>query len=140
MGGHSIVTNGYIISTSKIRHTSYSPDTGLVTCGSGCHWTDVINHLNSFGKSPQTMQSYSSFSVGGSLSVNAHGITNDYVLSNCVESFDLVKWDGTVVKCARSVEGEGKELFGLALGGYGLVNSSNPLFPNFQLCSFRILN
>ena len=83
-------------------------------------WADLIKHLNQYGFSPRTMQSYSTFSVGGSLAVNAHGITTDFCGAESVEEFDLIKWDGEKVKCRRGADGEAGELFSLALGGYGM--------------------
>ena len=99
---------------------SFDSHAALVTCGPGCTWADLIRYLNRFGMSPRTMQSYSSFSVGGTIAVNGHGITTDDCLVESVTAFRLVKWDGTVVRCSRDAGGEGRELFGLAIGGYGL--------------------
>jgi FAD/FMN-containing dehydrogenase len=78
MGGHTIAKDGYVIDCGKLNSMS-CPDeaTGDVTVGPGTQWHDLIRHLNAFGRSPMTLQSYSTFSVGGSVSVNAHGITND---------------------------------------------------------------
>jgi FAD/FMN-containing dehydrogenase len=64
------------------------------------------------------MQSDNSFTVGGSLSVNCHGWQYGRPpISSTVESFHLMTADGAVLRCSRS---ENKELFSLALGGYGL--------------------
>jgi FAD/FMN-containing dehydrogenase len=64
------------------------------------------------------MQSNSSFSVGGSLSVNCHGWQiGSPPISSTVESFRLMLADGSIARCSRA---ENRELFGLALGGYGL--------------------
>jgi FAD/FMN-containing dehydrogenase len=64
------------------------------------------------------MQSNNSFTVGGSFSVNCHGWQYGRPpIASTVESFHLMKADGTVVRCSRT---ENKELFSLALGGYGL--------------------
>ena len=64
------------------------------------------------------MQSNNDFSVGGSLSVNCHGWEPDAApISSTVVSFRLVTADGRIVTCSRT---ENADLFGLALGGYGL--------------------
>ena len=60
--------------------------------------------------SPRTLQSYASFSVGGSVSVNAHGITNDYSMHECVESFTLIKHDGAEVFCQSRTHHQSKWL------------------------------
>lgn len=55
------------------------------------------------------------------LKVNGHGITNDYCLAESVVNFTLVRSDGKVIECSReSSDSEGRELFGLCIGGYGL--------------------
>ena len=67
------------------------------------------------------MQSYCSFSVGGTLAVNAHGITTDYCFAESVVSLRLVTPSGEVLVCSRdSAEARCRELFSLVLGGYGL--------------------
>jgi FAD/FMN-containing dehydrogenase len=64
------------------------------------------------------MQSNNSFSVGGSLSANCHGWqpASSPIVSTVV-AFRLLLADGTIVRCSRE---EHRELFSLALGGYGL--------------------
>ena len=98
MGGHSIVTNqGWEIDTQYLNFHEYTHmgymdkqygGRSVVRCGPGCLWSDIIRLLNSHGKSPRTMQSYCSFSVGGTLAVNAHGITTDFCFAESV-SFDI---------------------------------------------------
>jgi hypothetical protein len=41
-------------------------------------------------------------------------------VSESVVAFTLIKWDGSEVLCSRGADGEAGELFGLALGGYGM--------------------
>ena len=74
--------------------------------------------LDAHGLSVGVMQSNNDFSVGGSLSVNCHGwqCKRPPIVST-VESFRLMKADGTIVRCSRT---DNTELFRLALGGYGL--------------------
>ncbi|MFZ0970290.1 MAG: hypothetical protein WAN13_18605, partial [Candidatus Acidiferrales bacterium] len=58
------------------------------------------------------------FSVGGSMSVNAHGWDlRDGPLASTVESFRILTADGAVRNCSRT---ENPELFRVVLGGYGL--------------------
>lgn len=131
MGGHSVVAgrSGWEIDTRLLRHLEYDvgrPD--VVRCGPGCRWSDVIEVLNAHGRSPRTMQSYCSFSVGGTLAVNAHGVTTDYCFAESVVEMRLacVSAEGRVeiVECKPPAgdgqKSRGEELFGLALGGYGL--------------------
>ena len=91
MGGQTIAKTGYVIDTARLNKIEYHIANKTVTVGSGILWSDVVYHLNAYGMSPRTLQSYSTFSVGGSLSVNAHGITSDYCLHESVVSFVDIK-------------------------------------------------
>jgi FAD/FMN-containing dehydrogenase len=82
MGGQTIAPSGHMLDMKCMNAMRYDEKTDTVTCGPGCLWSDLIVFLNPFGKSPRTMQSYCTFSVGGSLSVNAHGITTDYCFAD----------------------------------------------------------
>ena len=122
MGGQTIAAGGYVIDLMRLNKCSFNPsgEDVTVTAQPGAMWSDLIVHLNDYGYSPRTMQSYSTFSVGGSLAVNAHGITTDFCMSESVVSFTLIRWDGSEVVCSRGASGDARELFGLALGGYGM--------------------
>ena len=105
----------------KLKHMEYDKSSNTVKVGPGVLWSDLVFYLNRFGMSPQTLQSYSTFSVGGSLSVNAHGITSDHSLQDSVVSLKLIKWDGSEVLCSRdSPDEDARELFGHVIGGYGM--------------------
>jgi hypothetical protein len=113
MGGHSLCRDAIVMDTKYLAHMEYNnnnnndddADDGnnggttssspTVTVGAGCRWSDVIRFLNPYSKSPATMQSYCSFSVGGTVAVNAHGITTDTPLAADVVAFRLVRyvWD-----------------------------------------------
>jgi hypothetical protein len=63
------------------------------------------------------MQTYSNFTVGGSLSVNVHGrYVGEGPLVRSVESIKVVLADGSVQEASRA---ENSELFFGAIGGYG---------------------
>ena len=90
----------------------------ILTVGSGALWEDAIVYLDKHGKSIAVMQAFSSFSVGGSISVNGHGWQKDLPpISSSVISFTLMNVKGEIITCSRE---ENKELFQLAIGGYGL--------------------
>lgn len=118
MGGHTLYPDGLVIDMRPFRHLHFDPERNLLTVGAGAFWTDVIPYLDSHGRSVEVMQSDSTFSVGGSLSVNCHGWQfGRPPIASTVESFQLLRADGSLVRCSRS---ENTELFSLALGGYGL--------------------
>ena len=81
-------------------------------------WSDVIRSLDPRGYSPAVMQSNSDFGVGSTFCVNAHGWPVPHgPFGSTVKAIKMVLADGTLMPCSRS---ENAELFGLAMGGYGL--------------------
>lgn len=118
MGGHTIYPGGLSINMLPLNQMELDEDREILHVGAGALWSDIIPFLDQRGRSISVMQSNSSFSVGGSLSVNCHGWQYGRPpISSTVESFRLMKADGSIVICSRS---ENADLFALALGGYGL--------------------
>ena len=118
MGGHSIAPDGIVIDMTPFRHMQLDTDAKILTVGSGAIWHDILAYLDPLGFSVQVMQSNDSFTVGGSISVNCHGWQfGRPPIASTVESFRLLTADGIVHNCSRE---ENRELFSLALGGYGL--------------------
>jgi SAM-dependent methyltransferase len=119
MGGHSVApNNGLQINMKHMnRLVSLNIIDRLATVEAGMTWAELIRTVNLYGLSPLTLQSYSSFSIGGSISVNAHGITNDHVVGHSIHSLRMVLSDGSLVNCSPT---ERRELFALVIGGYGL--------------------
>ncbi|KYQ88882.1 hypothetical protein DLAC_10691 [Tieghemostelium lacteum] len=121
MGGHTLNRDGVVIDMKYITHMKYHNEERQVTVGTGAMWSDLIVFLNNYAKAPRTLQSYCSFSVGGTLSVNGHGITTDYCLAESVVRFLLIRADGSIIECSRDSDNEeARDLFRLCIGGYGL--------------------
>jgi FAD/FMN-containing dehydrogenase len=117
MGGQSLPRDGTAITldggplemdtTAKTYRTS-----------AGNRWSDVIRILDPKGFSPAVMQSNSDFGVGSTFCVNAHGWPVPHgPFGTTVKAVRMVLADGTLIQCSRS---ENADLFGLAMGGYGL--------------------
>ena len=118
MGGHTINKNGYIINTSKFNKVlQFNSKKKEIIVQPGIIWSDLILYLDPYGLSPMTLQSYSSFSVGGTISVNAHGITNDYGIYKSVIELGIINSINQELTCSRN---QNQELFSLVIGGYGL--------------------
>lgn len=118
MGGHTVYPKGIIVDMRSYDWMELDASNNILTVGAGAFWAKIIPYLNQYGKSVAVMQANNSFSVGGSLSVNCHGWqAHTPPIVSTVESFRLVNAKGEVVKCSRQ---SNKELFSLALGGYGL--------------------
>lgn len=118
MGGHTIYPGGIVVDMLPWNRMQLDETRNVLTVQSGALWKDVLEYLDPRGRSVAVMQSNHSFSVGGSLSVNCHGWQYDRPpIASTVESFRLMRADGSIVRCSRT---ENAELFSLALGGYGL--------------------
>lgn len=89
-----------------------------ITVESGITWDKIQETISVHGLAVQAMQSDNNFTVGGSLSANAHG--RDLHFSTLIQSvlgFRMLLADGSIVSASRT---ENSELFRLAMGGYGL--------------------
>ena len=118
MGGKALVRDGFVIDLSGMNSLSLDEQNRVLTVGAGARWAEVLDYLDEFGLSVHVMQSYNTFSVGGSLSVNCHGDQYSAApISSTVISFRILRANGLVQTCSRT---ENRELFSLALGGYGL--------------------
>ncbi|MFW0739856.1 FAD-binding protein [Flavobacterium sp. T12S277] len=118
MGGHTMYPNGIILNMRPYKEMTIDTINNILTIGSGALWEDAINYLDKFHKSIAVMQAFSSFSIGGSISVNGHGWQKDSPpISSSIISFTLMNYKGEILNCSRT---ENKELFSLVIGGYGL--------------------
>ncbi|MDP9522898.1 FAD-binding oxidoreductase [Pseudomonas putida] len=97
----------------------YSPENRVIRVQTGIRWRDLQSVIDPDDLSIKIMQSYANFTVGGSLSVNAHG---RYVgagpVINSVRSLQLVLADASVVEASRTTN---SDLFYAAIGGYGAM-------------------
>lgn len=81
-------------------------------------WDDIQEYVNPYGLAIKVMQSQNIFTIGGSLSANAHGRDIRYgSLIDTVQSFRLINAEGEEINVSRT---ENAELFHLVIGGYGL--------------------
>lgn len=118
MGGHTMYPNGIVLNMRPYKEMQIDTKNNILTIGSGALWEDALIYLDKFHKSIAVMQAFSSFSIGGSISVNGHGWQKDSPpISSSVISFTLMNHNGTILNCSRT---ENQELFSLVIGGYGL--------------------
>lgn len=83
----------------------------------GMRWRDLQALIDPHDLSVSIMQSYSNFSIGGSISVNCHG---RYIgagpISHSVRALQLVTADGNCLEASRT---QHSDVFAATLGGYG---------------------
>ncbi|MET1079778.1 MAG: FAD-binding oxidoreductase [Pseudomonas sp.] len=114
---------------------AFCPERREVRVQAGITWRKLLDYLDPHDLSPQIMQSYANFTVGGSLSVNVHGRyvgQGPMVLS--VRSIRVVLADGQLVTASPT---HNSELFYGAIGGYGglgvIVEATLALQPNSRI-------
>lgn len=94
-----------------------NPNVPLLTVQAGATWQKIQEVIDEKDLSVSIMQSYSNFTVGGSLSVNVHGrYVGGGALIHSVESIRIALADGKVVEASRT---KNCDLFHGAIGGYG---------------------
>lgn len=126
MGGQQFAEASTLLDMRAMdRVLRFDRERGLIEVEAGIQWPSLIEHLHAEQKddaSPwgirQKQTGVDLVTLGGSLAANAHGrgLRFPPIVSD-VESFVLVGPDGETVRCSR---GENADLFGLAIGGYGL--------------------
>jgi FAD/FMN-containing dehydrogenase len=134
MGGQSIPRDGTAI-TATTGTCEIDPGRMTFRASAGTTWRDVIATLDKAGYSPAVMQSNNDFGVASTFCVNAHGWPVPYgPFGSTVRAIRLMMADGSILRCAPE---ENSELFGLAMGGYGLfgvvLDVEAALVPNVLL-------
>ncbi|TGK30716.1 FAD-binding oxidoreductase [Leptospira yasudae] len=118
MGGQIATENALFIDTREFdKILSFDAKTKMITVEPGITWRKLQEFIDPFGLSVQIKQTYSNFTIGGSLSVNAHGRYIGYgpmILS--VRSIKVVLADGKLVNASPK---ENPEIFFASVGGYG---------------------
>ncbi len=120
MGGQIAVDAGLHLDMRQMnRVVEFNPQARWIRVQAGMRWREVQGVIDPHGLAVKIMQSFSNFTVGGALSVNAHG---RYVgagpLINSVRAIQLVMPDGTLLQASRERE---PEIFHAAIGGYGAI-------------------
>jgi len=126
MGGQQFGGDTLLIDTAGLnRVIAFDPEEGTVTVEAGIQWPKLIPEvIERQHGAPlqwgirQKQTGADRLSLGGALAANAHGRGLSYKpLIDDIESFVLVDAAGELRRCSRS---DNRELFRLAVGGYGL--------------------
>ncbi|HET8841356.1 MAG TPA: FAD-binding oxidoreductase, partial [Ktedonobacteraceae bacterium] len=119
MGGQALGSNTRHLDMTHMDQIAYNDSDQTVTVGPGATWRQIQMVLSQHGRAVRVMQDSNIFSVGGSLSVNAHGKDPRYgSLIESVNSLKLVTADGREIQCDRTQQ---KDLFSAVIGGYGTL-------------------
>jgi FAD/FMN-containing dehydrogenase len=126
MGGQQFCDRGLLVDLTGLdRVMDFDAERGLVTVEAGIQWPALFAHLawanatqpGGWGVA-QKQTGADRMTLGGALASNIHGRGLRFKpIVGDVEAFELVDASGALVRCSR---GENADLFGLAIGGYGL--------------------
>ncbi|MDF2433659.1 MAG: hypothetical protein JWP44_3290 [Mucilaginibacter sp.] len=118
MGGQTATENALQIDMRTFNKVLYlSKKDREITVQTGITWHKLLEYIDTANLSVKIMQSYSNFTVGGALSVNAHGRyvgLGPIILS--VKKIKIILANGDVVEASPVTN---SEIFYGAIGGYG---------------------
>ena len=118
MGGQTFVQDGLVLDMRGLNRITLDKARKIVSVQSGTVWADVQQLLDGEGLSVKAMQSINIFTVGGTLSVNAHGIAHrPGPIAPTVKALRVMLSDGQVKTATPT---RNADLFRHVLGGYGL--------------------
>src|SRR5258706_12325468 len=118
MGGQTFTHDGLVLDLREFNRIRLDKEHRTVNLQSGVRWWQLQQLLDAQGMSVKSMQSINIFSVGGTLSINAHGIDPmPGSIAPTVRSLRVMLSDGSIVQTSPA---ENAELFRHVLGGYGL--------------------
>lgn len=119
-GGQSLAPNAIILNMVKFnRVLALDRKKKQVTVQSGIIWGDLQKYINQFNLAVKSMQSPNIFTVGGSISVNAHG--DDFragAVGNSLLAFHMITATGKKLLVTRQTN---PNLWAAVIGGYGLL-------------------
>lgn len=120
MGGQTATDKAIQIDMRQFDQVlDFSPEQKEITVQAGITWHKIQRFIDPYNLSLQIMQTYSNFTVGGSLSVNVHGrYIGQGPLVYSVKSIRVVLADGSVVQASPT---ENSGIFYGAIGGYGAL-------------------
>lgn len=117
MGGQAFARGAVVLDTTGFNKILINETDKTITVQPGATWHDIQLALHP-RFAVKAMQSTDIFSVGGSISVNAHGMDHrSGSVGHTLRSMRVLLPDGTIVTASRT---ENADLFRAVTGGYGL--------------------
>lgn len=96
---------------------AFDPSRRTLRVQAGITWRDIQDAIDPHGLAVAIMQSYSNFTVGGSVGVNCHGrYVGKGPIAHSIRALQLVTASGDVLELSRERD---EALFRAAFGGYG---------------------
>jgi FAD/FMN-containing dehydrogenase len=116
-GGHAFADGNIVLDMRQFSRIALDEAAGTVRVQSGATWHDIQNVLHP-RFAVKAMQSTDLFTVGGSISVNAHGMDHQAgSVGRTIRSMRVMLASGEVRTIGPQAD---PDLFRLVVGGYGL--------------------
>ncbi len=117
-GGHTAQAAGMQLDMRQFNQVlQFDAKRKQIRVQAGITWRDLQEYIDPANLSVQVMQTYANFTVGGSLSVNAHGrYIGQGALVHSVLALRLMCADGSVLALSPTSR---PEIFYAVIGGYG---------------------
>jgi len=92
MGGQAFFKDAIVLNMLEYNKiVSLDEEKKIITVQSGATWHDIQNFLNKKNLAIKVMQSSDIFTIGGSLSVNAHGMDHRIgSIASTIQSFSII--------------------------------------------------
>jgi FAD/FMN-containing dehydrogenase len=117
MGGQAFLEGAMILNMQTFNNIQLNKEQMTVTVQSGATWHQIQNKIHPT-YAIKAMQSSDIFSVGGSISVNAHGMDHHVgAIKDTIKSMRIMMPNGEVKTITPTND---PEHFNLIVGGYGL--------------------
>lgn len=118
MGGQTATENGLQINMQKMNKViKLDVENKKITVQAGIRWRDIQDVIDPHNLSIKIMQTYSNFTVGGSLSVNVHGrYIGQGPMIRSADAIKIVLANGSLLEASPI---QNPEIFYGSIGGYG---------------------
>jgi FAD/FMN-containing dehydrogenase len=118
MGGQAFAKDAIVLDMTHFNQMSLDKENEILNVQSGATWHAIQNFLNPENLAVKSMQSVDKFTIGGTISVNAHGMDNKVgAISSTIRSLRLIDSNGYIQILSRT---QNPQLFKAVIGGYGL--------------------
>ena len=139
MGGQTFSKNVLVLDMLDYKKMKLDQNQKIMTVESGALWHELQYSLHPYNLAIKAMQSSSIFTVGGSISVNAHGM--DFrvgSIASTIKSLRIMDSEGIVKTITKESD---SQLFNAVVGGYGLfgviVDADIELTDNVMCAGYR---
>lgn len=118
MGGQVATEQSLHIDMRSLNQIiDFQPTLRTIRVQAGIRWRDIQEFIDQHDLAIKIMQTYSNFTVGGSMSVNAHGrYIGQGPLILSIKSFTLILSNGEIIEASPTMNAE---IYYGVIGGYG---------------------